>query len=815
MFLCFTVDHQLSQGNPQVSATTYFSLRLGPYDSQNAVQTLPNQLDLLHTFRDEFPPESALIYRLQTVADGDDDMAAIFSVMCAGKSRAVVGEAEWQSLLNQAAVTLNSGWHLTLLDGAPALPPAQVRYRIGPTDSSATIPVKPDWAQLVDLLRRRQQEVVVDLVCSPVDTAGLDDGQRAHLGDVHHHFDMGAPGELHAQQFFCGISADVLRRPRRRRKLALGVVVHSDAVLDGVFLSQVGRILLGLSTGHQRVSRNVLFPRDMSDAVVDDPEIIIRVLHPPYGHIEGRGLEGRGETSIPIKFPVPKIPDATNLGRAVRQRSIADKEVEIGLSPADRRKHIYMIGKTGSGKTNFLKNLVRQDIARGHGVAIIDPHGPLVDYALAHCSSRESDVVLLDFSDEEYVPAFNPLLIDDETRSHSIITEEILDVLVRKTFNQFAGPVFEDTVSMVVATILSPELRRLVEPSLPVALETLRDPNARRWLAGNLTSSHELAGEWEVFGAMSGTNIAESKRWVLAKFAEFAREGYLYRATGAGRSPLSFQEIFDEGKILLVKIPETSVGPRAAGILGSLIFSRLHHAARQGSRVEGDPFMVYLDEFQKFVDVEVEEMIAEARKFGLALTLAHQNTRQLDAFSTHEGTANARLREAIFSNAGTVVCLKASGSDVPLIAAELGVTERAVRRLSQFDALVRPVIDGSERYPFVVMTDHADQHSGDPSVAERVADRMRATGITLSADDLFAGVESARQKLRALWKKPARAASDEAESDFLASWARKRHGKRGGGDGEPDRARRTSDASREGASNQADKRASAPGSGND
>ncbi len=760
-------------------AHTYFSLTLGAYDSQEAVSTLPGQLEMLRAFRDLGRRESALIYRLQSVPEPHGGVAATFSLLCVGKTEAVLEPAEHGSLLDQAAVVLVPAWGLTHGSGIAPLPKVKHRVRLRPTDHNAAhFPIKSDWAPLVDLIRRREDRLCIDLVCSPISQEALVQPQAPHL-DIHHHIDMGAAGQLQASQFFCAVAATPDSHPSAV-SLGMSLVVHSDAPLDTVFTGLVGRLALGMQTEAVSVKRNVLFPSNPTrDSIAGPPELAIRVFHPPYGHIEGRGLDGVRHTETPVRFRLPDVEDGVVLGRGIRQGGRSDTPVAIELSAADRLKHLYVIGKTGSGKTNLLMNLVRQDVLAGRGVAVIDPHGPLVDHALAHAGDRLDDVVLLDFSDEEHLPLLNPLLIDGESGSdQNLAIEELLDILVRKTFNQFAGPVFEDTVRMVLASAVSPELEEFGPPSVPLAMDLLRDSGARKWVQDRLRDNGDLVQQWDTFNSMVPHTVAEHVRWVLAKFAEFGPEGALYRVTGSGQPPFSFTDIFREGKILLVKIPDSAVGTRAAGILGSLVFSRLHRAALQGHRTQESPFYVYVDEFQKFVDVEIEEMIAEARKFGLSLAFAHQNTRQLDAFSRYEGSSNSRLREAIFSNTGTMACLRTSGNDVSAIATEFGVSERNVRGIRQYDALVRAVIDGQERDPFVLTIPNSERWPGSPDTRTEARSRMIREGYWASREHLEATIESGRERLRKAWtiepprKRPAKTSA--GTSSFLDDWLEKR-----------------------------------------
>jgi hypothetical protein len=205
--------------------------------------------------------------------------------------------------------------------------------------------------------------------------------------------------------------------------------------------------------------------------------------------------------------------------------------------------------------------------------------------------------------------------------------------------------------------------------------------------------------------------------------------------SGVTRSPLSIEDIYRNRGVLIVRLPETGLGNSATQFLGSLLFSRLYRAARNGPQSDGRPFFIYVDEFQRFVTHEVEELVAEARKFNVSLTLAHQNLRQLEPFSRYEGRSNSRLAESLFSNVGTMVVMKTSGRDVSSFAAELQVKEMAVRNIGQYEALTRAVIDGSEQPTFTLKVPLA-QPTGGSSLTKQVRDRMVRAGIMVARSEL-------------------------------------------------------------------------------
>ena len=723
---------------------TFFSRTLGTYDAAEAIRTVPAQLGYLHAFSELRRSDVVLVYRLAIEREPEGDLAPRFKVLCVGQTARSLNDEEARALQDHVAVALLPAW--PLLWGSPApLPGSRHRTRLLPSPRRP-IPIKPDWAPLVDLLRRGESPVTVDLICAcnpnpqPSTTSDLlQPSFAAGLSDV----------EREASNYFAAVGTEA----NQTTSLCVHATVHSDNPLDPLVAKTIGRALFGDTVTPRRIQRNIIFPSDpQACSISGSPEQIVRVFHPPYGHIEGRGLSGARSLNIPARFRVPDV-DGVVLGAATRQQARHDATVPIRLSIADRRKHLYVLGKTGSGKTTLLKNLVRQDINSGHGVAVIDPHGALVDYALRHTGDRIDEVTLLDFSDPDYLPLFNPLLCDaGSPRGATLNIEELLTVLIHRSFNQFTGPVFDDTVRLMLSTASSLATDPMPE-SIVAAVELMRSESGRSWAAEALDSADPLLAEqWRTFNAMLPHVKAEHVRWVLSKFASFAPDGVLYGVTGATSSTLSFSSIFDRREILLVKIPESVVGPSASEVIGALTFARIHRAALAQLPKDDAPFHLYVDEFQKFVSADFEGLIAEARKFNLALTVAHQNLRQLDGFSRFEGASSPRLREALFSNVGSIVAMKVSGSDIHPLAQEFGIPDSELRRIRQYDGLARVVTDGLEREPFTLTVPLAEMVApGDRRAPIRVKARMKRHGLWQRRSQLESTVEKSISRMRSEW----------------------------------------------------------------
>jgi hypothetical protein len=362
------------------------------------------------------------------------------------------------------------------------------------------------------------------------------------------------------------------------------------------------------------------------------------------------------------------------------------------------------VGKTGSGKTNLLKRLARQDIAQGKGCLVISPHADLIDHLIDTAGDRTDDIVLLDFGDATYAPQLNPLAVDVETPADfSRAAEALTDLVAGLSFHEFTGPVFRDAARTAFQTSALADVRGDRDPSIAVAVEVVRDRTLREWAEKVARDARrDLELELSLIGDLKTSDVSEYSRWVTAKFSSFAVNGPLRAITSTAGSPFSFRDIYRKRKILLVHLPDTYLTGESAEFVGRFIFEGIYLEARRTPVAARRDFYIHADEFQRFVNRDLEVLVTEARKFKLGLAFAHQNLRQLQAFSRYEGNASSRLAEAIFSNAGTLITMRTSGADVKALATELEVPEKYVRQIAQHEALTRATIGGVERQPFTL-----------------------------------------------------------------------------------------------------------------
>ncbi len=339
----------------------------------------------------------------------------------------------------------------------------------------------------------------------------------------------------------------------------------------------------------------------------------------------------------------------------------------VALDDALRPTHTYVVGQTGTGKSTMLLQMILHDIEAGRGVAVIDPHGSLIDEVLERFPrSRDQDLVLVDANDVERPVGFNVLRVQEKSApAYRLARDYIIDDLYGALDRAYdlrvvGGPVFESHFRGMLAILMGAEAPR--EPRIPNLMifrslytnEKLLKALVRERSAEDLVI-REFADE--ALAAGYEQSLKNMAPYVTSKFARFISDGTL-RNIICQRRVLNIDAILNERKVLLFDLGKGRLGDYAAGLLASQIISRLRQAAFKRGPTAGDAFHVYVDEFQLVADSRFAELLAEARKFGLALTLAHQYTQQL---SEH-------VLRAVLGNVGTMISLRVGTPDAGLLA---------------------------------------------------------------------------------------------------------------------------------------------------
>ncbi len=335
----------------------------------------------------------------------------------------------------------------------------------------------------------------------------------------------------------------------------------------------------------------------------------------------------------------------------------------VSMDEAARFRHTYVIGQTGTGKSTLMLNMALHDIRAGRGVAVLDPHGSLMDDILLRFPpERAADLVIVDVTDTDRPVGFNSLIIDeDDPQRYRLVRDLVIDDLMHfldRTYNmkEVAGPRFETHVRGMFSLMMG-----ISPPSLPMipnymvlyALHSNKDLlNA---LAKRMEGEDPLLDLFikEALAATHDGSFENMAPYVTSKFNRFIFDWGLRNIT-CQNELLDIDGLVADGKVLLFHLGKGRFGEQAASLLASQIVSRLRTTVmKRGAGGNHRPFYLYVDEFQMLADERFAEILAEARKFGLALTVAHQFVDQIPDPVLH----------AVTGNVGTTICLRVGARD--------------------------------------------------------------------------------------------------------------------------------------------------------
>lgn len=363
--------------------------------------------------------------------------------------------------------------------------------------------------------------------------------------------------------------------------------------------------------------------------------------------------------------------------------------VPFGIHRSDRRRHLYAVGKSGSGKSKLLELLILEDLKNGEGIAVLDPHGDLVDAILRYVPEhRIQDVVLLDPADTEFPIAFNPLEHVEEAYKMQV-TIGFLQI-----FKKLFGSNWSDRLEHVLRYTT---LALLDSPNTTVLsiLKMLTDKNYRQKIVARIQDSVVKSFWVSEFAAWSEKFDADAITPLLNKVGQFVATNMIRNIIGQPTTKFDIREIMDKKKILLVKVSKGLLGEENASLIGSMFITKLYQAAmsRADTREEErTDFYLYVDEFQNFATDTFTEILSEARKYRLNLTIAHQYMGQL----------SDTVRKTVFGNIGSMISFRVGAEDAAILASEYNPVfkERDIINLGVREFYTKMSVNGELREPF-------------------------------------------------------------------------------------------------------------------
>lgn len=411
--------------------------------------------------------------------------------------------------------------------------------------------------------------------------------------------------------------------------------------------------------------------------------------HPFSDFIHGFTLPYLGELSIrrkpsPLLFSAEELASLLSLPSAKEQASQLHTEptaylpapANAKLSEEDRKRHLYLVGKTGMGKSTVLLNFFQEDCAEKRAVVLIDPHGDLIEDALRLIPThREKDLIILDPSLTNFPLAINPLELrpGENANLKTSALVEMFEVLAKGSW----GPRLEYILrNALLLLTLAPNTTLLDLPRL------LTNENFCRHLLDS-TQDFELHRFFEQeFLAQDLKTRQEHIAPILNKVGPLLTLPLLRNIFGQPRSKFSFEGAFAENKIVLISLSKGKLGEDCSHMLGMIFISMIQSTLLRRAELpieQRSTVCLTVDEFQNFTTQTLLSMLAESRKYGLALTLANQYLTQLPP----------EIQDAVLGNAGSLLCFRTSYADAQILAPSLGLIEEDLTQLAPFQAYAK------------------------------------------------------------------------------------------------------------------------------
>ena len=360
----------------------------------------------------------------------------------------------------------------------------------------------------------------------------------------------------------------------------------------------------------------------------------------------------------------------------------------------DRRRHIYIIGKTGVGKSELLKEMILQDIKNGEGVCFIDPHDTVEKLLELIPPERAEDVIYFDPSNTERPMGLNMLEAYTEEQKHYVVSSIV--GLMYKLYDPYKtgiiGPRFEHAIRNAMLTVMSEPgstfvevVRCLTDSSfVQELLPKVQDPIIRRYWTDQIAQTADF-------------HKSEVLDYIVSKFGRFVTNKMMRDIIGQSKSAFDFRKVMDERKILLINLAKGKIGEENSSFLGLILVPKLLVAAMSRQDIpekERKDFYLYVDEFQNFATPDFATMLSEARKYRLNITVANQFIGQMEE----------EVKNAVFGNVGTLIAFRVGVTDANYLQHEFQPTfsESDLINIERFNAYIKTIVDNEPVTSFSV-----------------------------------------------------------------------------------------------------------------
>jgi len=430
------------------------------------------------------------------------------------------------------------------------------------------------------------------------------------------------------------------------------------------------------------------------DSVVLNTEELASVFHFPTPYIETPNILWLMARKAPAPLEMPE--DGVVLGKNIYR----GKETIVRMDAEARRRHLYCLGQTGTGKSTFLQELIKQDIKNGEGVCVIDPHGELVEAILPYIpEDRADDVIYYNPADFERPMGLNLLEYDPKyPEQKTFVINEMISIFDKLyDLKATGGPMFEQYMRNAMMLVMEHPESGSTLMEIP---RVLADEEFRRLKLKNC-KNQVVRDFWIKEAEKAGGEAALSNMtpYITSKLTSFISNDVMRMIIGQQKSAFNLREVMDNRKILLLNLSKGRLGEQNAYLLGMVLVGKIWAAALSRADMpmeQRQDFFLYIDEFQNFTTDTLNSILSEARKYRLSLHIAHQFIGQLVK------SGDTRFRDAIFGNVGTQVCFRIGPDDAEFMEKQFSPVfgSHDLINLSNFHAYIKLLLAGQISRPF-------------------------------------------------------------------------------------------------------------------
>lgn len=365
------------------------------------------------------------------------------------------------------------------------------------------------------------------------------------------------------------------------------------------------------------------------------------------------------------------------------ETNFRNKRVEFGIKLDDRRRHMYVIGKTGMGKSHLLRHLAYNDIQAGRGLAFVDPHGDSADWLLEYIpASRINDVVYINPTDIDFPIAFNVLEKVDR-RYHNLVADGLVGVF-KKIWAESWGPRLEYLMRNAILSLLDYQ-----DSTLLGVTRMLVDKSYRKKVIKRIQDPVVKAFWMDEFSKYNDKFLVEAIAPIQNKIGQFLANAVIRNIVGQPQSTINLREIMDQGKILILNLSKGKIGEASSALLGAMIITKLQLAAMSRADIPEEQrrdFFLYVDEFQTFATESFADILSEARKYRLSLVMAHQYIEQMPE----------EVAAAVFGNVGSLISFRVGAADAEVLETEFAPVfmQTDLVNLPKYGFYIKLMIDG-------------------------------------------------------------------------------------------------------------------------